>query len=494
MGLPKLKELIQRLQKVYSLKLFATIKRDDNGRIVPSVFYVRCDNDQDVFVLTTEELFAGDESERQMLLDALQQAIQKSFVIAFYAPILLAVLKNIYGDWFDIPRLIDAGEYVEYSNDNLGVFGVGSIIAAELMASINNQFFQWNVKLEYKRQAINSLTGLIQRGLKVNATRMADHGNIGEILNRCFKTDFGTDIKSVDEYSLSVSSLKRNLSPKNVLVLKYKEWEREVSVIKSALQYGYHGSIYPLYHFYGSNTGRISSFMPPAQNWNKQIKDIFLPIENVFNLDLRQSQLRILAAVSGDDNLIDLFKQDVDIHTFTAKRLFGVDNLTPQQRKFGKTVNFAIVYGMTSYGLRSKLEDEGFMYTIEQCQSIIDGWFNLYPKVKNWIDMQVNDVRVNNKITSNVTGKVFNLEQQENRDRLAVNYQIQDIESRILGRIMGYFDNVKGVTLLLTEHDGITVQSLNPYLAEHVVAVELEILEMFPILQTVGVKLKIERR
>ncbi|MBU1113129.1 MAG: DNA polymerase I, partial [Candidatus Omnitrophica bacterium] len=98
--------------------------------------------------------------------------------------------------------------------------------------------------------------------------------------------------------------------------------------------------------------------------------------------DYSQIELRILAHLSGDDNLIEAFSQDLDIHTHTASLLFsvGLDKVSDLERNIAKRVNFGIIYGMSSWGLAKELGVDNI-----QAQNFIDDYFKRYPKVQEYI-------------------------------------------------------------------------------------------------------------
>ncbi len=140
-------------------------------------------------------------------------------------------------------------------------------------------------------------------------------------------------------------------------------------------------------------TGRLSSSDPNLQNIpirsdiGKQIRSAFVPADPEHNCiltcDYSQIELRLLAHLSGDKNLIEAFRNDRDIHAFVAAQVFGVDiNLVSEdQRRVAKTVNFGIIYGQSAHGLAQVL---GISRT--EAQNFINGYFARYPQVKHFIN------------------------------------------------------------------------------------------------------------
>ena len=138
-------------------------------------------------------------------------------------------------------------------------------------------------------------------------------------------------------------------------------------------------------------TGRLSSTNPNLQNipirieLGKAIRKVFHPREGfVFvDADYSQIELRVLAHMSGDDNLIDAYRQNQDIHRATASVVFGVpfDEVTEQQRRNAKAVNFGIVYGISAFGLGEDLD-----ISRQEAQKYIDDYYKAYPGLKSFLD------------------------------------------------------------------------------------------------------------
>ena len=145
-------------------------------------------------------------------------------------------------------------------------------------------------------------------------------------------------------------------------------------------------------------TGRLSSTNPNLQNipirieLGKAIRKVFHPKEGfVFvDADYSQIELRVLAHMSGDENLIDAYRQNQDIHRATASVVFGVpfDEVTEQQRRNAKAVNFGIVYGISAFGLGEDLD-----ISRQEAQSYIDDYYKAYPGLKGFLDGCVSDAK-----------------------------------------------------------------------------------------------------
>ena len=151
------------------------------------------------------------------------------------------------------------------------------------------------------------------------------------------------------------------------------------------------GVLHTKFNQTGTGTGRLSSSSPNLQSipikgeFSQGLREAFIPSFDsgcILSGDYSQIELRILAHLSCDENLIQAFKQDSDIHSFTAGLLFGIkpEKVDETQRNVAKRVNFGIVYGMSSFGLSKELKISPI-----QAQNFIDDYFKRYPNVKGYI-------------------------------------------------------------------------------------------------------------
>ena len=149
--------------------------------------------------------------------------------------------------------------------------------------------------------------------------------------------------------------------------------------------------VHTTYSQLGTSTGRISSSEPNLQNipvrteYGKQIRKAFIPGEGydmILASDYSQIELRILAHLSGDSNLIESFNREEDIHLRTASEIFGIsyDDVDDALRRKAKTINFGIIYGMTEYGLKNRLS-----ISEEEAREYIKKYFEKYSGVKRYL-------------------------------------------------------------------------------------------------------------
>ncbi|MBE5883257.1 MAG: DNA polymerase I [Lachnospiraceae bacterium] len=152
-------------------------------------------------------------------------------------------------------------------------------------------------------------------------------------------------------------------------------------------------------------TGRISSTEPNLQNipmrmeLGRRIRKVFVPKEDylLMDADYSQIELRVLAHMSGDEQLIEAYRMDEDIHRITASKVFHTpfEEVTDLQRRNAKAVNFGIVYGISSFGLSQDLS-----ISRKEAAAYIEQYFATYPKVKEFLDKLVEDAKAQGYVTT----------------------------------------------------------------------------------------------
>lgn len=159
-------------------------------------------------------------------------------------------------------------------------------------------------------------------------------------------------------------------------------------------------------------TGRLSSSNPNLQNIpirnedGKEIRKAFIPDDGCvfFSADYSQIELRIMAHLSEDPNMIEAFAKGQDIHAATAAKIYkvGLDEVTREQRSKAKTANFGIIYGISVFGLAERLGVDR-----KEAKELIDGYFENYPHVKEYMDKSINVARENGYIETIFKRKRF---------------------------------------------------------------------------------------
>ncbi len=207
------------------------------------------------------------------------------------------------------------------------------------------------------------------------------------------KTGYSTDVEVLTELS------KSHELP--ALLLEYRTISKLKSTYVDTLPKLIHpktGRVHTSYNQTVTATGRLSSSDPNLQNiplkvvHGKSIRSAFIPEKGykMVSADYSQIELRILAHVSADEELIRAFKEGKDIHTETATTIFGVrpEDVTEEMRRKAKVINFGIIYGMSPYGLAKELGiDHG------TAENYITNYFNKYRGVKEYVDHTIAEAR-----------------------------------------------------------------------------------------------------
>ncbi len=250
-------------------------------------------------------------------------------------------------------------------------------------------------------------------GEGVQALEQAIYKQVGETFNINSPKQLGVVLfeklhlphakKTKTGYSTSADVLEklRLEDPVVSMVLEY----RQLTKLKSTYADGLaafidesDGRIHGKFHQTITATGRISSAEPNLQNipirmeLGREIRKVFVPKEGYVFLDADYSQieLRVLAHMSGDESLIQAYREDQDIHRITASKVFHtpLDEVTGEQRGNAKAVNFGIVYGISSFGL-----GQGLNISSKEAKEYIDKYFETYPKIKAFLDGLVEEAK-----------------------------------------------------------------------------------------------------
>ncbi len=208
--------------------------------------------------------------------------------------------------------------------------------------------------------------------------------------------------KTKSGYSTAADVLEK-LAVDNKIVQNILEY-RQLTKLKSTYADGLvgciaeDGRIHTTFQQTSVATGRLSSTEPNLQNipirmeLGRLIRKAFLPKEGYVFIDgdYSQIELRVLAHMSGDENLIEAYKNAEDIHAMTASKVFNVplEDVTPNMRRDAKAVNFGIIYGISSFGLSQDLNISRI-----SAQEYIDKYFITFPKIKSFLDSLVGDAK-----------------------------------------------------------------------------------------------------
>lgn len=309
----------------------------------------------------------------------------------------------------------------------LRVIGYEAAVAQKAVPVLTKALKQQNMKELYEKievPTIFALADMQKRGIHVERKALKAYGEqlvdqiseleqgiydeAGEVFNINSPKQLGVVLfehmglkggkKTKTGYSTSVDVLEKLTGkyPICQMVLDY----RHLTKLKSTYAEGMYPyiqedeRIHGKFHQTITATGRISSTDPNLQNipvrmpLGRAIRKVFVPEEGyVFvDADYSQIELRVLAHFSGDEALIQAYNENQDIHASTASEVFGIplDEVTSNQRRDAKAVNFGIVYGISAFGLSQDLN-----ITRKQAQEYIDQYFATYPGVKKFLDESV---------------------------------------------------------------------------------------------------------
>ena len=216
-----------------------------------------------------------------------------------------------------------------------------------------------------------------------------------------------------------------------------KSLPNEVSVITDRIHSNFNQTV--------TSTGRLSSNNPNLQNIpirtqnGQKIRKAFIPRNNDFILmaaDYSQIELRVIASLSNEENMIDAFLKDQDIHTITASKIYNIDpdNVSRNQRSNAKTVNFGIIYGVSAFGLSQQTE-----LTRMESKVMIENYFMNYPKLKNYMSEQIEFARNQGYVQTMMGRRRYlpNINSQNNMlrssaERNAINAPIQGTAADII--------------------------------------------------------------
>lgn len=294
--------------------------------------------------------------------------------------------------------------------------------------------------------------------------------------------------KTTKSYSTSVEVLEELAShgfavPQ--LILQHRELHKLKGTYIDALPLlvAGDGRVHTTFNQAVAATGRLSSSDPNLQNipirtqTGREIRKAFVADEGwvLLSADYSQVELRILAHISGDESLIETFRRGEDIHRATASKMFNIppDELTPDQRRAAKTINFGVLYGMSSFRLSNELGISG-----SQAKDWIEAYFARYPKIQEYLDRTLEEARATGKVTT-LFGRVRYIPEIQNRsftvrgnaERMATNAPIQGTAADILKMAMIALEtklraHASGARMLLTVHDEIVIEAPEPSAAE----------------------------
>ena len=318
---------------------------------------------------------------------------------------------------------------------------------------------------------------------------IASPKQLGEILFEKLQLPYAKKTKT--GYSTSVDVLEK-LRPVHPIVDKVLEYRAITKLFSTYIiglqeQIFMDGKIHTMYNQALTQTGRLSSTDPNLQNIpvrseeGRMIRKAFVPsFDYIVSFDYSQIELRILAHMANVTSLIDAFNRNEDIHSKTAKDIFDVEEVTKDQRRHAKAINFGIIYGMSDYGLAEQVG-----VNVATAREFIQKYFATYPGIKEYMDGQIEFCKEHGYVATLLNRKRYireindkNYMVRELGKRLAMNSPIQGSGADILKIAMIKVDkamkekNMKS-KMILQVHDELIFD-----------VVEDELDEMMKLIQT----------
>jgi DNA polymerase-1 len=440
--------------------------------------------------------------------------LKDSYTVPELAKEYLSLMIPSAEELFGKKRLSEA---IEEKPDEFRIYGGYSACvlykAAPVLSGKLRETGMWELFRNMEMPLVFTLYSMEQAGVRVEAEELKAYGDklavrieelentiyeqAGEQFNINSPKQLGVILfeklgmkggkKTKTGYSTSADVLEK-LAPDNPIVSHILEY-RQLAKLKStyadglAVYIGEDGRIHTTFQQTITATGRLSSVEPNLQNipirmeLGRLIRKVFVPQEGytLLDADYSQIELRVLAHMSGDENLIQAYREAQDIHRLTASQVFHVpfDEVTSLQRRNAKAVNFGIVYGISSFGLSQDLS-----ITRKEAQEYIQKYFETYPKIKEFLDGCVEGAKEAGYVTTMFGRrrpvpelKSSNFMQRSFGERVAMNAPIQGTAADIIKIAMIRVDQrlkKEGLKsrLLLQVHDELLIEAYKPELEE----------------------------
>src|SRR5688500_4141973 len=326
---------------------------------------------------------------------------------------------------------------------------------------------------------------------------------LGQILFEKLQYPVIKKTKTTKSYSTSVEVLEELASHGYAvpqLILLHRELHKLKGTYVDALPQivGSDGRVHTTFNQAVAATGRLSSSDPNLQNipirtqMGREIRKAFIADEgwSLLSADYSQVELRILAHISNDESLIETFRRGEDIHRATASKMFNIppEDLTAEQRRAAKVINFGVLYGMSAFRLSNELS-----ISTAQAKDWIDAYFSRYPMIHEYLERTLREARDTGKVTT-LFGRVRYIPEIQNRsftvrgnaERMATNAPIQGTAADILKMAMIALEKNLGAhrggpRMLLTVHDEIVIETPEASAAEVAGIVKETMENVFPL-------------
>ena len=284
---------------------------------------------------------------------------------------------------------------------------------------VENPLMQVLVDMEFEgvkidEKFLNDYSKVLEQDIKISEERVFEQAGVrfnlaspkqlGEVLFDILKIDPKAKKTKTGQYATGEEVLAKLAAKHKIVddILNFRELSKLKSTYVDALPEMINpktGRVHTSYAQAVAVTGRLSSTNPNLQNIpirsdrGKEVRKAFIPREAsrfLVSADYSQIELRIVAAISGDPNMCEAFKQGKDIHTATAAKVYGIEeaDVTKEMRYKAKSVNFGIIYGQGAFGLAENLS-----ISRTEAKEIIDNYKKEFPNIQLYMDQQINKAK-----------------------------------------------------------------------------------------------------
>ncbi len=308
---------------------------------------------------------------------------------------------------------------------------------------------------DYKQQLIEKTIETEKKIYELSGAQfnIGSPKQLGDILFKKLKISDKPKLTKTKQFATDEAELLKYQDKHPIVdqILNYRSLSKLISTYVDALPKLINektGRIHTSFNQTVTVTGRLSSNNPNLQNIpirtseGREIRKAFIPSEGCIFIDADYSQveLRLMAHLSQDPNMLEAFQNGIDIHTQTAAKVFNVPlvEVKPEMRYQAKTANFAMIYGSSAFGLSRNLN-----ISASEAKTLIDNYFATYPKVKEFMDRQIKEAR-DTEIVTTLMGRKRVLKEINSRNSLirsnaehnAINTPIQGSAADIIKMAM----------------------------------------------------------
>ncbi len=305
------------------------------------------------------------------------------------------------------------------------------------------------------------------------------------------KTGFSTDISVLEVLAKEYEIAKYLMQYRQITKLESTYVKALPQLINKKT-----GRIHSSFNQTVAVTGRLSSSNPNLQNipvrseMGREIRKAFIPAKGykIVSADYSQIELRILAILSKDEKMIEAFKNNIDIHANTAALVFGKDlkDITKDERRFAKVINFGLIYGMGAYRISKELD-----ISRKEASEFIENYFQQFPTIKNFINLTIKKAKETGFVSTMLGRKLYlpelkssNKRQVAEAERVAINMPIQgsaaDLIKIAMINIHNKIKDSDDVKMIIQVHDELVFEVKETILEKTIAMIRDEMQSVLP--------------